>query len=388
MTNKTAMLYMPEFARYDLGPHHPLHQERVRLHYELCKALGLLDQPAVVQPKFKPATEQQLRLVHTQTYLDLVRKLSQREGYSLLDSGDTPAFPDAYEVTSLIVGGTLAAADAVMSGRVQHAWNPGGGFHHAHADRASGFCIFNDVAIACRYLQTRHKVKRILYLDIDVHHADGVQEFFYRDPGVLTLSFHETGDFLFPGTGFQEELGEDEGRGFALNLPLPPYTLDEDYLRAFDAIVPPVVQAYRPEVIVMQNGVDAHYQDELGHLALTTRTYTEVAGRVHQLAHDYAHGRLIAVGGGGYSYLSVPRCWTLIFGQFAGLDVEDRVPAEWQQLFRQVTGLQPPSRVRDHEVPHPAEASRERVRKLVEQSVSRLQQLAFPLLGIEKPYPP
>jgi acetoin utilization protein AcuC len=388
MTDTTAMIYSPDFARYDLGAHHPLHQERVRLHYELCKALGLLKQPGVVEPKFKPATEQQLRLVHTQAYLDQVRELSQREGYSLLDAGDTPAFPGAYDVTSLIVGGTLAGADAVMTGKAQHAWNPGGGFHHAHPDHASGFCIFNDVAIACRYLQSRYKVKRILYLDIDVHHADGVQDVFYNDSGVLTLSFHESGDFLFPGTGFQEELGEGEGRGYAVNLPLPPYTLDEHYLRAFEAIVPPVVQAYRPEVIVMQNGVDAHYQDELGHLALTTRAYAEVAARAHHLAHEYAQGRLIAVGGGGYSYLSVPRCWTLIFGQFAGLDVEDRIPEEWQRLFRQVTGLQPPSHVRDHDAPQPAQSSRERVGRLVEQSVSRLQQLAFPLLGIEKPYPP
>jgi len=388
MTDTTAMIYNPGFARYDLGAHHPLHQGRVRLHYELCKALGLLKQPSVVKPKFKPATERQLRRVHTQSYLDLVRELSKKEGYSLLDGGDTPAFPGAYDVTSLIVGATLAGVDAVMTRKAQHAWNPGGGFHHAHSDRASGFCIFNDVAIACRYLQSRYKVKRILYLDVDVHHADGVQEIFYQDPGVLTLSFHESGDFLFPGTGFQEELGEGEGRGYAVNLPLPPYTLDEDYLRAFEAIVPPIVQNYRPEVIVMQNGVDAHYQDELGHLALTTHAYAEVAGRTHQLAHEHAQGRLVAVGGGGYSYLSVPRCWTLIFGQLAGLEVEDHIPAEWQRLFRQVTGLQPPSQVRDHDPPHPAESSRERVRKLVEQSVSRLQQLAFPLLGIEKPYPP
>jgi acetoin utilization protein AcuC len=382
------MIYSPNFARYDLGAHHPLHQQRVRLHYELCKALGLLAPPAVVEPKFKPATEQQLRLVHTQDYLNMVRELSQKEGYSLLDAGDTPAFPGAFDVTSLIVGGTLAGVDAVMTGKVQHAWNPGGGFHHAHPDRASGFCIFNDVAIACRYLQSRYKVKRILYVDIDVHHADGVQDIFYAESGVLTVSFHESGEFLFPGTGFQEEFGEGEGRGYAVNLPLPPYTLDEHYLRAFEAIVPPIVQAYRPEVIVAQNGVDAHYQDELGHMALTTRTYVELAGRLHRLAHESAHGRLIAVGGGGYSYLSVPRCWSLIFGELAGIEVQDSIPAEWQRLFKQVTGLQSPSYVRDHDAPNPNQENRERIARTVEQSVTRVQMLVFPLLGIEKPYPP
>jgi acetoin utilization protein AcuC len=286
------------------------------------------------------------------------------------------------------VGGTLAGVDAVMTGKVQHAWNPGGGFHHAHPDRASGFCIFNDVAIACRYLQSRYKVKRILYVDIDVHHADGVQDIFYAESGVLTVSFHESGEFLFPGTGFQEEFGEGEGRGYAVNLPLPPYTLDEHYLRAFEAIVPPIVQAYRPEVIVAQNGVDAHYQDELGHMALTTRTYAELAGRLHRLAHESAHGRLIAVGGGGYSYLSVPRCWSLIFGELAGVEVQDSIPAEWQRLFKQVTGLQSPSYVRDHDAPNPNQENRERIARTVEQSVTRVQMLVFPLLGIEKPYPP
>ena len=385
MTGKVAFLYDQSFVQYDLGPSHPLRQERIRLHYELCRQLGLLEKDWVEEPQFKPATEEQLLLVHTPQYLELVKELSGKEGFHLLDYGDTPAFPRAYDVTRLIVGATLACVDAVMEGQAEHTWNPAGGLHHARPDRAAGFCVFNDVAIACRYLQRRYKVKRILYLDIDVHHADGVQDIFYSDPGVLTLSIHETGRTLYPGTGFPEELGSGEGRGYSVNLPLPPYTWDEHYLKAFEAIVPPIVEAYNPQVIVMQNGVDTHHLDQLGHLALTTRAYEEVAERVHQLAHKYAGGRLVAVGGGGYSYHSVPRCWTLIFSHFAQLEPPDETPKEWRRLFRQVTGLEPPTRLRDAHTPQMVEGDSQRIGQLVERSVARVKELVFPLLGIKPP---
>ncbi len=376
------MFYTPEFLRYDLGPKHPLRQERILLHHELCRFLGLLENPHKVEPEFSPASEEQVRLVHSQPYIDQVRELSQKEDYSVLDMGDTSAFPGAYDVTCLAVGATLACVDSVMNGTASIGWNPAGGLHHARPDSAAGFCIFNDVAIACRYLQTRYKLKRVLYLDIDVHHGDGVQEIFYNDPGVLTLSIHETGRTLYPGTGFSEELGEGEGRGYSVNVPLPPYTNDEHYFRAFEAVVPPVIEAYRPEAIVMQCGVDTHFQDQLGHLRLTTDTFTKVAARMVELAGQYTGGRLIAVGGGGYSYLSVPRCWTLIFGEYAELDVEDKIPKEWQQLFQETTGLEPPIRVRDHEAPRLTDSERNRIKKIVSQSIERVKQLAFPLLGI------
>lgn len=376
------MFYNTDFVRYDLGATHPLHQDRILLHYELCRALGLLDGIKVIEPGFEPATKEQLQLVHTPEYIKMIRELSQRNDYTDLNGGDTFAFPEAYDITRLLVGGTLACVDAVMNGQAHHAWNPGGGLHHAHADQASGFCIFNDVAIACRYLQTRYKMKRILYLDIDVHHGDGVQDIFYDDPGVLTLSIHETGRILFPETGFTEELGVGEGKGYSVNLPLPPYTCDEHYLKAFEAVVSPIIKAYRPEVIVLQSGVDTHYQDQLGHLALTTRTHSEVAKRIHELTHKYANGRLVAVGGGGYSYLSVPRCWTLIFGQYAGVEVEDKIPSNWQKLFSEVTSLESPSHVRDHHAPKLSETDNQRIEQIVMKSVERVQHLIFPLLGI------
>ncbi|MDO8055391.1 MAG: acetoin utilization protein AcuC, partial [Candidatus Hermodarchaeota archaeon] len=284
MTDTVAIFYDKRFMEYNFGPRHPLHQNRILLHYELSKALGVLEGPGVMEPEFSPATDEHLALVHSQDYIERIRRLSTEENFSLLDTSDTFAFPDAYNITRLIVGGTLAAVDSVMNGQVEHSWNPGGGLHHAHTDRAAGFCIFNDVAIGCHYLKQKHGVKRILYLDIDVHHADGVQEQFYADPSVLTLSIHQTGRTIFPHSGFTNEIGEGEGLGYSVNVPLPPYTNDEQYLEAFEAVVPPIVEVYKPEVIVMQNGVDTHYQDELGNMILTTHAFDRISTRVHELA--------------------------------------------------------------------------------------------------------
>ncbi|MFX1540823.1 MAG: acetoin utilization protein AcuC [Promethearchaeota archaeon] len=384
MTDSVAVFYDERFMDYDLGPNHPLHPERILLHYELSKALGLLEAPGMSEPQFRPATDDQLALIHSHEYIDQIRRLSTQEKYSQLDSNDTFAFPGAYDVARLKVGATLAAVDAVMEGQAEHSWNPGGGLHHAHTDRAAGFCIFNDVAIACRYLQEHYKVQRILYLDIDVHHGDGVQEQFYNDPGVLTLSIHESGRILFPQSGFIEEIGDGEGRGYTVNLPLPPYVQDEQYLEAFEAIVPPIIDAYKPMVIVMQNGVDTHFQDQLGHLLLTTQTFAEISNRIHQLAHQYSNGRLVAVGGGGYSYHSVPRCWTIILANIAGFKISNDIPKSWQELFTQITGLEPPIQLHDDKVPSLSQIDHTRVGRIVKESVRRLKELIFPLLSIKE----
>ena len=383
LTKQTAIFYHPDFLRYDMGPQHPLRQERIMHHYELCRVLGLLKSPKVVEPQFSPATEEQVRLVHSQSYIDQVRGLSHRGRYSVLDMGDTSAFPGAYDITCLAVGATLACVDSVMKGAASIGWNPAGGLHHARPGHAAGFCIFNDVAIACRYLQQQYGLERILYLDIDVHHGDGVQEIFYDDPGVLTLSIHETGRTLYPGTGFPEELGEGKGRGYSVNVPLPPYTTDVFYLQAFQSIVPPIIETYQPEAIVMQCGVDAHFQDQLGHLRLTTDAFTKLASFMVELANQYTNGRLITVGGGGYSYHSVPRCWTLMFGEYLGLEVRDEIPKEWQELFQKATGLEPPSHVRDNKTPQTTDSDRKQINKIVTLSIERVKQLAFPLLGIK-----
>jgi acetoin utilization protein AcuC len=384
VTDSVAVFYNERFIDYDLGPDHPLHQDRILLHYELSKALGVLQGPGVSEPKFEPATDEQLALIHSKEYIEQIRSLSTQKNYSVLDTGDTSAFPGAYDVARLLVGGTLAAVDSVMKSKVDHSWNPGGGLHHAHTDRAAGFCIFNDVAIACRYLQKHYGVKRILYLDIDVHHGDGVQELFFDDPSVLTLSIHQTGRTIYPDSGFSNEIGEGEGLGYSVNVPLPPYTNNEQYLEAFEAIVPPIIEAFHPEVIVMQNGVDTHYQDELGNLILTTHAFDSISSRVHELAHRLVNGRLVAVGGGGYSYYSVPRCWTVILANLIGVTVADTIPEEWRALFTNVTGLEAPTHLHDQERPSLSQMNQDRIGRLVQESVTRTRDLIFPLLGIEK----
>lgn len=384
VTDSIAVYYDEQFIKYDLGPHHPLHQDRILLHYELSKALGILSSPGVSEPDFEPVDDELLRFVHTQEYIDEIRALSQKQGYSTLDMGDTVAFPGAYDITRLMVGATIACVDSVMQGKTDHAWNPGGGLHHAHANRAAGFCIFNDVAIACHYLKKKYQQKRILYLDIDVHHGDGVEEQFVTDPEVLTLSIHQTGRTLYPGTGYPYDIGEGEGRGYTVNLPMPPYTQDAQYLEAFEAIVPPIIDAFKPQVILMQNGVDTHFQDQLGNLLLTTNAFAKISQRVHELAHQYSQGKLIAVGGGGYSYYSVPRCWTVILGQLSGVQLANEIPESWQRLFTEITDLQAPEWLHDKEAPVLSQEYHDRIGRIVKESVSRVQDFVFPLFKIEK----
>jgi acetoin utilization protein AcuC len=201
---------------------------------------------------------------------------------------------------------------------------------------------------------------------------------------VLTLSIHQTGRTLFPGTGYPSDIGDGPGQGYTVNLPLPPYTQDIQYLEAFEAIVPPIIEAYKPEVIVMQNGVDTHFQDRLGNLLLTTRAFDQISQRVHELAHEYSKGKLVAVGGGGYSYFSVPRCWTIMLANYAGVTLKEDIPESWQQLFNQVTGLDAPVKLYDKEAPTLSELDTDRVGRIVTESISRVQDMVFPLLGIKR----
>src|SRR3989454_6511380 len=261
--------------------------------------------------------------------------------------GDTPAFKGCYEATSLVVGASVVAADAVMRGGLSHAFNPSGGLHHAHPERASGFCIFNDPAVVSAHLKSRYNLKRIVYLDIDAHHGDGVMYGYYDDPSVLDIDFHESGNFLFPGTGFPDEIGKGEARGLKLNIPLPPSTGDEAYLEAFQQIVPDALKKFRPEIILVQCGADGHLDDRLAHLRLTTRVYSEVVSQVHDLAHQLCDGRLLLFGGGGYTLANVPRVWTVALSTLAGKKLDNEIPGSWSREFRELTGQDPPNALHD-----------------------------------------
>jgi len=346
MVGNTGLVWDDGFVNYNLGPSHPLRPIRVKLTYELMKSLTILEDTNVQVIETKPASREDILLFHDENYIRLVEQYSKK-GTGLLDAGDTPAFKGCYEATSLVVGASLAGADAIMTGQVSHAFNPSGGLHHAHPERASGFCIFNDPAVVIAYLKSKYGVKRLVYLDIDAHHGDGVMYGFYEDPTVLGIDFHESGHYLFPGTGFTDEIGKGEAAGLKLNIPLPPATGDEAYLEAFREVVPAVLREFQPEIILVQCGADGHQDDRLAHLRMTTTSYSEIVGEMHRLAHELCKGRMLMFGGGGYTLANVPRVWTVAFGALAGVTSDDHIPPNWRALFEAEGEGEAPSRLTD-----------------------------------------
>jgi acetoin utilization protein AcuC len=269
-----------------------------------------------------------------------------------------------HEASALVAGASVVAADLVRTAAVEHAFNPAGGLHHAMPDRASGFCIYDDPAIAIRALLDAG-VGRIAYIDVDVHHGDGPQFIFYEEPRVLTISLHESGRYLFPGTGFHDELGRGEALGSKVNVPLPPYTHDEAYRAVFEHVVPTLVESFRPDVLVTQLGCDTHATDPLAHLALTTATYRFLARQFHELAHRVCGGRWLALGGGGYQIFTVvPRAWTIYLAEIAGAELAPSLPEEWREVARRHGAPgDPPRRLDDEPVALPASRAEEAMRE-------------------------
>ncbi len=330
--------------RYDFGGTHSLRQERIKLARELLSSLGVLEHPGVREVPAGAGLEEEILLIHSKEYVEAVKASGRNPsgaGWRYMGYGlgtlDNPVFADMYDASALHVGGTIRAGRAVLSEDVDHAFNLGGGFHHASRSRASGFCVFNDVAIVISAL-LEEGLHRVLYVDVDAHHGDGVQYSFYSDPRVLTISLHEDGRYLFPGTGFVKELGEGEGEGYSVNVPLPPYTGDTEYMRAFEEVVPPLAESFKPQVIVTQLGVDTHYSDPLTHLNLTTNAHRRIAEELHGLAHDISNGRWVAAGGGGYEPSAVARSWTLMFGAMVERELEDRIPDSWPPIYESLLG--------------------------------------------------
>jgi len=322
---------------YDFGPGHPLAPVRVELTMALARDLGVLALPSVSVVAPAPATLEELELVHDAAYVDAVRQAGRDgmgNGRYGLGTPDNPVFAGMHEASALVAGATLTAARAVWSGEARHAANIAGGLHHAMRRSASGFCVYNDPAIAIRWLLAAG-AQRIAYVDVDVHHGDGVQAAFYDDPRVLTISLHEHPATLFPGTGLASETGTGDGRGYAVNVALPAGTGDAGWLRAFDAVVPPLVRAFRPQVLVSQHGCDSHRLDPLAHLELSVDGQRRAALMVHELAHETADGRWLLTGGGGYELVQVvPRTWTHLLAAAAGQQVDPAtpVPAGWRAL--------------------------------------------------------
>jgi acetoin utilization protein AcuC len=321
----------------------------VTLTRDLIHAYGIVDGTRVTETPARDATVDELLLVHTERYVDAVRRAGHGQAGPWCDfgfgPGDDPVFPAMHEATSRVVGASLTAAEAVWSGRADHAFNPAGGLHHAMPERASGFCVYDDPAIVIAWL-LRQGARRVAYVDVDVHHGDGVQAIFFADPRVLTVSVHQDGATLFPGTGAIDELGHGDARGTKVNVPLPPSTGDDLWLTAFSEVVPPLVEAWAPDVLVTQLGCDTHHHDPLAELHLTTAAYRRTAAVLHDLAHRAAGGRWIATGGGGYQWARVvPRAWTIYFAEMAGVTVPDEIPEPWLELARAEAGYEIPSRL-------------------------------------------
>ena len=297
------VVYGAASREYDFGPGHPFTPRRFGPGIDLLRELGAAD---FVAPA--PASDAVLATVHTPAFLASIERLSDYpelvDEESVTDN-DTPPFYGMHHAASIVVGGTLHAMEEILAGRRHHAFHPGGGLHHAFPARASGFCVFNDVAVAIR--RARDEGHRVLYVDVDVHHGDGVEAIFWDDPLVQTVSFHETGLSLFPGTGWVEDRGGAGAEGSAINIPLEPGTSDESWLEVVETVVPLVAAAFRPTLLVTLNGADGHALDPLSNLQLTTEAMRRAARLLDEIAHAYAGGRWLATGGGGYDvYRVVP----------------------------------------------------------------------------------
>ena len=331
------MVWDEALTRYDFGPGHPFDPVRIRLTMELAGELGVLAAPSVSLVSPSPATDGSIASVHDDDYIEAVRRAGRTLAPDLsygLGTADDPVFEGMHEAAALVVGATMGAAQSVWSGDALHAVNIAGGHHHAMRRAASGFCIYNDLAAAITWLLA-NGAERVAYVDLDVHHGDGVQAAFYDDPRVLTISLHEHPATLFPGTGLPGEIGTGAGEGYAVNVALPAGTGDAGWLRALDAVALPLLRAFKPTVLVSQHGCDSHRLDPLANLELTIDAQRSAQVILHDLAHELCDGRWVATGGGGYALVQVvPRIWTHLLAIAAGapVDPEMATPERWREL--------------------------------------------------------
>ena len=352
MADSLRVVWCPALMGYSFGHGHPMSPLRLDLTIQLARALGLLRRPGVRVVDAEPASEADLLTVHDADYLAAVRaaSLEGRHDHARgLGTEDDPVFRGMHEAAARIVSGSLAGAMAVWSGQTQHAVNIAGGMHHAMPGAAAGFCIYNDAAVAIRGLLDAG-AERVAYVDVDAHHGDGVERVCWDDPRVVTISVHESGRTLFPGTGHPTEVGGAGAEGTVVNIALPAGTGDAGWLRAVDAVVEPVVRAFRPDVVVSQHGCDAHRHDPLAHLTVSVDGQRHVAERVHALAHDVAEGRWLALGGGGYNLFDVvPRVWAHLIAIAAHADLSPGtlVPDSWRQTVETLSGQPAPATMTD-----------------------------------------
>jgi len=340
------LIHRPEYAGYDFGPEHPFTPARLAMLLDLIQSLGHAA-PTVAAPA---ATREEILTVHDEAFVAMVEALDRGEsqpeaGRFGLGTQDNPIFPGMDLAGRWLVGGALHGARLLMEGSETRVLQLGGGLHHAQKDRAAGFCLYNDLAVAIRAMVDHGW--RVAYLDIDLHHGDGVQNLFYDQDRVLTLSLHETGHYLYPGTGHIHELGTGAARGLSLNVPLEPFTESESYLEAFEAVVPRALEQFAPHVLVVQAGADAHFADPLGDLALTTQAFETLYRRILQLAGEHTQGRALFTLGGGYEAQVVARVWTILYLTLMERPIPEALPEAWLARWQHLLGPEVGSTLHD-----------------------------------------
>jgi acetoin utilization protein AcuC len=395
MSGAACVVFDPTLTAYDFGVTHPMSPLRVDLTVRLARELGVLADagaagaglPTVPAPI---ADDDLVATVHDPAYIDAV-KLAGKEPHRVIEerglgTPDNPTFEGMHEASAHIVGATVEAARRVWTGDTLHAANISGGLHHAMPEKASGFCVYNDVAVGIRWLLAQG-AERVAYVDVDVHHGDGVEAVFYDDPRVLTISLHETGQMLFPGTGFPSDTGGPGAEGSAVNVALPPGTSDAGWLRAFHAVVPPLVREFAPEVLVTQQGCDSHIEDPLAHLMLTVDGQRAAYLALHDLAHEVCDGRWVATGGGGYAVVDVvPRAWTHLLSIVGGapLDPATETPEAWRAHVQQLLGRTGPFRMTDGRSPAYRDWSQGYDPSVwLDRAINATRDAVFPLNGLD-----
>lgn len=374
---ETSFIYSDTLAQFDYGTSHPLKTFRLKLTYELIRAYGLLSPPRAKLIEAAKADESALLLFHDRDYIEMLKAVNNGtsvpgEMHFGLGPGDNPVFRGVFDWSLLVTGASIQAASIVESGDSAIAFNISGGLHHAMASRASGFCYVNDPVIAIKSLLK--KGRRIAYIDIDAHHGDGVQEAFYSSDQVLTISMHETGNSLFPGTGYEDEIGRDEGRGYSVNIPMPPYSDDELFIFAFNEIIPSLILKFSPDIVVSQLGVDSFHSDPLTHLNYTLNGYCDVVSKIKNLSPKW-----VALGGGGYDISNVAKAWTLAWAIMNDTTIPERIPDDFIEKYApfgfkgnylRETGIREKPPVTAH------------MRKDVERAVTYISNTVFPLVRV------
>jgi acetoin utilization protein AcuC len=374
---KSFLIYSEEIAHFEYSRDHPFRPERARMFVELCNQYHLLDEPWIKIVAPKPIPEELLLLFHTEEYLETLKaagrgEITEKTVMAGLGTSDNPIFPDMYKKSSLAGGGTLVGLTAVLQAEgPAFAFNPTGGFHHAYKDHAEGFCYINDIAVCGKML--RRDGLRFCYIDIDVHHGNGVQEAFYEDDGALVISLHQDGRTLYPGTGFEHEIGREAGKGYTINIPLPPQTDDTLYLRAFYEIVPPAVAAFSPDVLLVDMGTDTMANDPLANFSLTNNSIEVIAGDLKDMAE-----KIVGMGAGGYNLDNATRAWAIAWAAINGIEMEDPYAGIISGMMRgpEIIGgdlSDPPIYVTG--------PTKEKNEKEIDRIIASIKKTVFPILG-------